>query len=533
MNTLVESTNKYGLIDHFKVVAAILVIAIHTGPFTTYSDYADFLFTGIVARLAVPFFFIASGFLLFQKLKGDPAQDKVTIHRYVSKIGMLYVIAILLYVPVNLYAGYFTYDFSMYSLLKDIIFDGTMYHLWYFPALIIGVYLAYFLYSRVPFSYVLGIAGMLYILGLLGDSYYGFTEQNEWLRAFYTQMFALFDYTRNVFFFAPIYLILGAWIAKRPSAPKSRNVVAFCFATSFVLMLVEGMILNDSKLPRHDSMYVFLVPTVYFLFQLLLLQKGRGGPYIRQLTTWIYILHPLCIVAVRGIGKATGSSSVLVSNSFIHFVAVTLLSVLVAHVIVRFLSRKKPKQAAKQRAWAEINMAHLKHNHLELKRVLPLACQLMAVVKANAYGHGSVPIAKALNQRGVSHFAVAELSEGIELRKQGIKGEIVILGLTPIKRVNDLTRYRLTQTVVSEDYAASLNECGKKIQVHVKIDTGMGRLGEAYENIGKILRMYRHPNLKVTGSYTHLSASDSHKKEGIEYTKQQINRFYEVMRRDK
>ncbi|MFP3415855.1 serine racemase VanT catalytic subunit, partial [Bacillus sp. SIMBA_074] len=98
--------------------------------------------------------------------------------------------------------------------LKDIVFDGTMYHLWYFPALIIGVYLAYFLYSRFPFPYVLGIAGILYILGLLGDSYYGFTEQSEWLQAFYTRMFALFDYTRNGFFFAPIYLILGAWIAK-------------------------------------------------------------------------------------------------------------------------------------------------------------------------------------------------------------------------------------------------------------------------------------------------------------------------------
>ena len=88
----------------------------------------------------------------------------------------------------------------------------------------------------------------------------------------------------------------------------------------------------------------------------------------------------------------------------------------------------------------------------------------MAVAKANAYGHGSPQIAKILNQIGVGHFAVAELEEGIALRKQGIKGEILILGYTSLKNVSELIHYKLTQTVISEEYAASLDECGKKLQ---------------------------------------------------------------------
>ncbi|WP_312108036.1 serine racemase VanT catalytic subunit [Brevibacillus reuszeri] len=530
MNRQVVSKENYGLIDHFKAIAAILVIAIHTGPFTTYNEYADFLFTGIVARLAVPFFFIASGFLLFQKIQGEAAQDRATIRRYVARIATLYGLAILIYLPINVYAGYFSSDFTVYTLVKDILFDGTMYHLWYFPALITGVLITFFLYKRFSFPVMLVIAGLLYMIGLLGDSYYGLIEQSDLLHAIYTQMFMLFDYTRNGLFFAPIYLILGAWIAKRPLTGQTRRVMAFGFALSFVLMLIEGILVNQGKLPRHDSMYIFLVPSVYFLFSFLLLQKGRGGPYIRQLTTWIYILHPFAIVLVRGISKATGTSAILVENSFIHFVAVTLLAICISHVVVRFLARKKTKRATKQRAWAEIKVAHLKHNLEELKRLLPPASELMAVVKANAYGHGSPQIAKILDQIGVRHFAVAELEEGIALRKQGIKGEILILGYTSLKNVSELIHYKLTQTVISEEYAASLDECGKKLQVHIKIDTGMGRLGEAHDNIGKILRMYRHEHLQVTGSYSHLSVSDSLNHEDIAYTKEQIDRFHNVIR---
>lgn len=183
----------------------------------------------------------------------------------------------------------------------------------------------------------------------------------------------------------------------------------------------------------------------------------------------------------------------------------------------------------KHRAWAEVNLNHLKHNLLELKSVLPQECNIMAVVKADAYGHGCIRIARHLSKAGVKHFAVAEISEGVALRKQGIKGEILVLGYTAPSRFGDLTRYNLAQTVISADYSKLLNEYGRKIKAHIKIDTGMRRLGENYDNMEQILGMYRNTNLQVTGTYSHLSVPDSHQEDDIAYTLAQINRFYEVI----
>jgi serine/alanine racemase len=128
----------------------------------------------------------------------------------------------------------------------------------------------------------------LYLIGLLGDSYFGLTEQNVVLNSIYIQLFTLFDYTRNGIFFAPVFLALGAWKAKQSGTIKSAKVSAICFVISLGMMFLEGILLQEFKLPRHDSMYVFLVPAVYYLFHLLLLQRGRGGPYLRQLSTWMY-----------------------------------------------------------------------------------------------------------------------------------------------------------------------------------------------------------------------------------------------------
>lgn len=529
---MVASRNNFGVIDYFKFIAAILVIAIHIGPLTTYSEYGDFLLTGILARLAVPFFFMASGFFLFRKLTEASGQNWKIVHRYAYQIGMLYFLSILIYFPLNLYAGYFE-DFSFFGLVKDVLFDGTLYHLWYFPALITGIYLTFYLYEKVTFPFLFIITSLLYMIGLLGDSYFGLTIQSPRLHTIYMQMFTIFDYTRNGLFFSPLFLVLGARLATNPRPLRPVRESAVCFAIALSLMIAEGVLLERIAWPRHDSMYIFLVPAVYYLFQLLLSQRGKSSRHLRQISTWMYIVHPLIIVLVRGVGKATGLSWLLVSNNLIHFVAVTLLSILVAILVARRMGRSNTPPASKPRAWAEINLNYLRHNLKELKSVLPDTCDIMAVVKANAYGHGGPKVAKFLAGEGVRYFAVAANSEGIALRKQGVLVEILVLGYTPPEGFSDLARYRLTQTVVSVDYAEELNhysrKYGKKMNVHIKIDTGMSRLGELNDNIEHICSMYRHANLQVTGTYSHLSVSDSQKEEDILYTKQQIDRYHKVI----
>ena len=110
-----------------------------------------------------------------------------------------------------------------------------------------------------------------------------------------------------------------------------------------------------------------------------------------------------------------------------------------------------------------------------------LSCpeQFMAVVKADAYGHGAVRISKELNQMGIHHFAVATLAEAIELRDNHIEGDILILGYTDPCHAKELRYYDLTQTVICEDYAKLLEKQKIDVKVHVAIDTGMHRLGES------------------------------------------------------
>lgn len=179
------------------------------------------------------------------------------------------------------------------------------------------------------------------------------------------------------------------------------------------------------------------------------------------------------------------------------------------------------------RAWIEINLNNLEHNIKEIQKIIPSKTKIMAVVKANAYGHGIIEISKKLNQIGINNFAVATLQEGITLRENNIKGNILILGYTSIENLKYVIKYDLIQTVVDEDYATKLLSISldKKIKVHIKVNTGMNRIGINYKNINNIKELYRNNNLNVLGIFSHLCASDSAKKSNIDFSKKQINRF--------
>lgn len=183
----------------------------------------------------------------------------------------------------------------------------------------------------------------------------------------------------------------------------------------------------------------------------------------------------------------------------------------------------------KNRAWAEINTDNLKYNLRELNKVIPENGQIMAVVKADAYGHGALEISRILSAEGVQAFAVATLKEGIQLRQGGIKGEILILGMTDTKCASTLKKWNLTQTIIDFNYAKKLQEENVNVKVHVKIDTGMGRLGEPYNQRENILKIFQFTNLSITGTYTHLCAADSFEPYDVAFTYRQIKRFYSVI----
>lgn len=178
------------------------------------------------------------------------------------------------------------------------------------------------------------------------------------------------------------------------------------------------------------------------------------------------------------------------------------------------------------RSWIEISECNLRHNVETLQSIVPKNSKLMAVVKAQAYGHGACETARLLNQMGIASFAVATVDEGILLRKCGICGEILILGYTDVRRAPQLAAYDLMQTVIDFPYAQALNRQNAAVKVHIKVDTGMHRLGIPVKDFETIEHVFLMKQLKVCGLYTHLCCADSRRMADVAFTRKQIADFF-------
>ena len=164
--------------------------------------------------------------------------------------------------------------------------------------------------------------------------------------------------------------------------------------------------------------------------------------------------------------------------------------------------------------WAEINLDNLAHNISEVRKLTYKDALVTAVVKANGYGHGSVEIAQTFLDNGADRLAVAVLTEAIELRKAGFTVPILILGYTPTTLFEQVIEYDIIQTIYGYDDARILSEkatkLNKKATVHIKIDSGMGRIGflPTDETVEEILKISKLPNLYLEGIFTHFAKAD-------------------------
>ncbi len=511
-------------IDQMRLVAAILVITIHTSPLASFTAAGDFILTRAIARVAVPFFFMTTGYFTLSRYHKDDRR----LAAFLKKTGVIYAAAILAYLPLNLYNGYFDRPDFLPRLIKDLIFNGTLYHLWYLPASMLGMVIAWRLVEKLDYKKGLAAAGVLYLIGLLGDSYYGLAARLPGLKAVYDQLFRIFDYTRNGLFFAPIFLMLGGLIAEKKRRPTGAQAAAG-LAVSLFLMLAEAWTLHQNGLQRHDSMYVFLLPCMVFLFYTVLLCPGKKARGLRIASLLIYLIHPMVIVGVRLAARVLDLKGLLVENSLVHFIAVAAVSLAVSFAAAALWARFPKKErhcVERERAYIELDLAHLSHNAAVLQGAMPRGCELMAVVKTEAYGHGAYAVAAHLEREGVRAFAAATVDEGIRLRRYGLRGDILILGYTDVHRARELRRYRLTQTLIDGDYARRLEGQGVRVPVHIAVDTGMHRLGFAADDYAGVARVFSMKHLNVTGMFTHLCCCDSRAPEDMAFTREQIKRFY-------
>ncbi len=188
-----------------------------------------------------------------------------------------------------------------------------------------------------------------------------------------------------------------------------------------------------------------------------------------------------------------------------------------------------------KRTWAEVNLDNLAHNVAVLREKLPEGCKFLGVVKADGYGHGAVPVARELEGLGAEFLAVSNFEEALQLRRGEIHLPILILGYTPPEFARDEAALQITQEVHSLEYGKQLSQAllgsGMQLDIHMKIDTGMSRLGffadGREETVPELIELAALPGLRTTGIFMHFAVSDTPDEE--DYTQLQHRRFMGVV----
>lgn len=190
-------------------------------------------------------------------------------------------------------------------------------------------------------------------------------------------------------------------------------------------------------------------------------------------------------------------------------------------------------QMNQARTWAEISLGNLGHNYRALRSCLEPGCRFLGVVKADAYGHGAVPVARRLEELGAEYLAVACLDEAVQLRAAGITAPILILGATPEELADAVVEHRLTQTVFRESQVRALSQAARRLgqtaRVHLKTDTGMGRFGvwgaDPDGAAAALAPLCRYPHVEAEGIFTHFARADDDE----DFTMLQFTRFLDIL----
>lgn len=319
--------------DKFRIIAAILIVAIHIFPLASINETADFIFTHVICRIGVPFFLMITGYFVLPKA----IEDKNKLIKYTIKIAKIYMICIILYLPINIYAGQIK-NLTIIEMLKNIFINGTLYHLWYFPALILGIWITYFLVKHLNKIAVGICVSILYIIGIFGDSYFGISEKSPIISKIYEGIFIVSDYTRNGLFYAPIFLNLGySFNQIKLKISENKSLIFLIISTFF--MIFEGLIIHSFNLQKHDSMYFMLIPVMFFIFNILVQTNNENNRKLRNIATIIYIIHPMFIILIRGVAKVINLEKIMINNSWINYILVVISSVVFS--IIFEMSKEK------------------------------------------------------------------------------------------------------------------------------------------------------------------------------------------------
>ncbi|OCN04399.1 hypothetical protein A4S06_11305 [Erysipelotrichaceae bacterium MTC7] len=320
---------EYGRIDYFRIVAALLVIAAHYPVFQSLDPTLDYAYTRIIARIAVPFFFISSAFFLFKHID---SQTSSRVHQFMKTNIKYYILCIIIYLPFNFIGGSYANWTNIKTLLQQFLFNGTFYHLWFFVGSAVGAWIAWLFLKTFNIKSSLFFTTLLYLIGMFGDSYYGLIKNIPVLAGFYDIIFQVFDTTRNGLFMAPVFFVLGALLAKQSRQHKIKASY-FDILICFVTFVTEGLLVYKLQWIRSDinnTMYLSLLPFSYCLFRFLIAKTKPRNVQLRNISLYMYILHPMIIIGMQKVLRFS-----FMQNTLIFYIILCLLTFLISYGLAR------------------------------------------------------------------------------------------------------------------------------------------------------------------------------------------------------
>ena len=334
---------QYGALDLAKFIAAIFIIIIHVNPFTSYSSVLSFGFRNIITVIAVPFFFLTSGFLFCTKLNSLEEKDKSDyFKKYFKRLGLMYLLWSAIYfvfVAVEWATnGVVLMDVLQY--IKRFFFKGSYSTIWFLPALMTAVTIVYLLRKKLSYEKILILSIPFYIVACFGSSYYGIFSKLPVISDLYEMYFSFFETIKNGVLFGWVYVALGGILSERDFEKKP---ISYLIPTGIFYALMAGETVVQEYFGWStngvDTKFM-LIPLTVFLFMFVMSLDIKSGPafiWMRKLSLLMFLSQRIFLTLFEWFLQET----IFVENSMIYFISILSLTLIFSVIFIKLSEKVK------------------------------------------------------------------------------------------------------------------------------------------------------------------------------------------------
>ncbi len=340
-----NTRKQYNSLDLAKFIAAILIVIIHANPFSTYSSVAAFAFRNIIATVAVPFFFVTSGFLFCVKLNTLPSEDKSSYFRkYFLRLLTMYLLWSAVYFIFVLTDwirnGFTSADLLIY--IRDFFFEGSYSTIWFLPALMTAVTIVYFLKKKFTYFQIFLMALPFYLFACLGSSYYGLTKQIPLISDLFNVYYSFFDTIKNGVLFGFVYVALGGIFSENTEKlilPIKKSIlwIVVFFATMATETVGQRLLGWSAK---GVDTKLMLLPLSFFIFSFVLSINCKSKSvyiWMRKLSLMMFLSQRIFL----SLFDIFLNDTIFVQNSVIYFSSILGLTLLFSFAFIKLSDKIK------------------------------------------------------------------------------------------------------------------------------------------------------------------------------------------------